>query len=60
MSPHSLISLLVVALFAGCEVATPGARQDAAVEAGIDSLVHLWLGVDPTPGISVAVVQAPA
>jgi len=57
MSPRSLIPLLFVLLLAGCEAATPDMRRDAALEAGIDSLVHLWLRVDPTPGISVAVVQ---
>jgi D-alanyl-D-alanine carboxypeptidase len=50
-----LPTLLFGALLVGC-AAEPAERRDAALVAGIDSLVHLWLQVDPTPGISVAVV----
>jgi D-alanyl-D-alanine carboxypeptidase len=51
------LTILPLALMlAGCSTAAPQSREPS-VAAAIDSLVELWLRVDPTPGVSIAVVE---
>jgi len=47
---------VLVSLFTACS-SVPGGDRDPALMSAIDSVVHLWLAVDSTPGISIAVVH---
>jgi D-alanyl-D-alanine carboxypeptidase len=49
-------AVALLALLGAC-APTPTERKDAALAASIDSIVQLVLSVDPTPGMSVAVVR---